>query len=177
MNKLRKRIVSLLVVIAVMLTLNLVLVMGSRTANAEAGVAGGDPFIIDLFPYSGTLYLRVWSDGQVDSLERKQGGNTCDFSNIIVIAGPVDYPFPIVEVFIPPHGTTAMMTFEDGRVDLVGTAGGLNRCTIAGIGTPSLCTADTDRDGGGLASRGPCASTLAVMWWELRPQGRVCWAA
>ena len=147
MNKLRKCIVSLLVVIAVMLTLNLV-VMGSRTANAEGGVAGGDPFIIKLLPTSGTLYVRVWSDGQVDLMERQSGDGTCDFSNLEVIAGPVDYRFPIVDVVELDHTRGAMMTFQDGRVDLVGqVADSPNRCTIAGIGTPSFCTADTDRDG------------------------------
>ena len=38
------------------------------------------------------------------------------------------------------------MTFEDGRVDLVGGNIG-DRRTLAGIGTPSFCTADVDRDG------------------------------
>ena len=147
MNKLRKCIVSLLVVIAVMLTLNLV-VLGSRTAIAETAVAGRDPYIVKLLPISTREYVRVWSDGQVDVLERQLGDGTCDF-NIIVIDGPVDHPFPIVEVVEVSGGSAAaMMTFEDGRVDLVGPAvGSPNRCTIAGIGTPSFCTADVDRDG------------------------------
>ena len=146
MNKLRKCIVSLLVVIAVMLTLNLV-VLGSRTAIAETAVAGRDPYIVKLLPRSATEYVRVWSDGQVDVLERQLGDGTCDF-NIIVIDGPVDHPFPIVEVVEVSGGRLgAMMTFEDGRVDLVGPTGGVPRCTIAGIGTPSFCTADVDRDG------------------------------
>ncbi len=62
MNKGQKAILSLLVVIAVMLTLNLV-VMRSQTANAEVGVAGeGVPYIVKLFPHHGRAYERVWSD-------------------------------------------------------------------------------------------------------------------
>ena len=42
-----------------------------------------------------------------------------------------------------------MLTYADGRVDLVGpnVNGPGSRCTIAGIGTPSFCTGDVDRNG------------------------------
>ena len=38
-----------------------------------------------------------------------------------------------------------MLTYEDGRVDLLN--GTDPRCIIAGVGTPSFCTANTDRNG------------------------------
>ena len=145
MDKLRKCIVSLLVVIAVLLTLNLV-VMGSRTANAEAAVAGeGDPYIVKLLPISKLSHARVWSDGRVDWMVRDN--SSCDFQSKVTF-GPVEHPFPVVEAVHGVHHNSfnVMMTFEDSRVDLVpGVANG--RCTLIGIGTPSLCTADTDRDG------------------------------
>lgn len=147
MNKIRKSIVSLLIVIAVMLTLNLVLVMGSRTANAEAAVAGeGDPYIVKLLPKSGQNYYRVWSDGRADVMQRDDF--SCEFL-VDAVVGSVEHPFPVVEaVEGTNHNTLSLMiTYEDGRVDLVFIGAGLDRCTIAGIGTPSLCTADTDRDG------------------------------
>ena len=40
-----------------------------------------------------------------------------------------------------------MLTYEDGRVDLLAGTSTDPRCTIAGVGTPSFCTADTDRNG------------------------------
>ena len=65
----------------------------------------------------------------------------------MTVAGPVEHPFPVVDVVqgSNPHNTpNVMMTFGDGRVDLVGDS---NRCTLAGIGTPSFCTGDVDRNG------------------------------
>ena len=139
-----KTIAGLLSVIAALLGLNLVI---QTTQPAEAGgvVAGGeDPYIVKLLPHTYLTFFRVWSDGQVDRLCKADGA--CDYE-LTDGFGPVEHPFPVVDaVFGSNHETpSVMMTFEDGRVDLVGGAG--DRCTLAGIGSPSLCTADVDRDG------------------------------
>lgn len=129
-----------------------VIVLGSvvvvlLAANLIRAEAGGeppdDPYIVKLLPRNPESYYRVWSDGRIDDMERDN--NRCDFIAIESF-GPVEHPFPVVDA-VPAHGLSAvMMTFEDGRVDLVGPTGGVQRCTIVGIGTPSFCTADTDRD-------------------------------
>ena len=52
---------------------------------------------------------------------------------------------PVDAVHGSNHDVQAfMLTYGDGRVDLIGNG---IRCTIAGIGTPSLCIGDVDRNG------------------------------
>ncbi len=61
--------------------------------------------------------------------------------------GPVEHPFPVVDAKFMGNCSaqcSTILTYGDGRVDLVRNAG---RCTIAGVGTPSFCTADVDRNG------------------------------
>lgn len=129
--------------VVVLLAANL---LGGTWRPAEAGVAAGptEPYIVNLFPIQGGEYLRVWSDGQVDVLDRDQF--SCDFS--VCSIGPVEHPFPVVDALQGSDQTSAvMMTFGDGRVDLVGFNFTVQRCTLAGIGTPSLWIADINRDG------------------------------
>ena len=147
MTRGQKTITGLLTVVAVLLAVNLI-VLTTRPAEAGGGVAGGeDPYIVKLLPVHGQQYLRVWSDGRADKLIKEQGDN-CDYE-VISSEGPVEHPFPVVDVVLgSDHGTGLMMlTFEDGRVDLITDLGTGPRCTIAGIGSPSFCTADVDRDG------------------------------
>ena len=74
----------------------------------------------------------------------RPGGPNCDY--VLQLAnGPVEHPFPVVDaIFAKDFASDVMLTYEDGRVDLTG---GPNRCTIAGVGTPSFCTGDVDRNG------------------------------
>ena len=141
----QRTVAGLLAVIAVLLALNLVL---GNTPQAEAQVStGGNPYIVKLLPVYGSLYVRVWSDGRVDKMV-SEGATPCDYE-VIGSHGPVEHPFPVVDaVFDSTHSQgVTMLTFEDGRVDMVVDVGTGPRCTIAGIGTPSLCTADVDRNG------------------------------
>ena len=147
MNTLRHRtIVVMLTVIAVLLALNLMVTtapaspdIASATANANGPPV---PTIVKLLPVKQSEYLRVWSDGRVDDMNTS--GPNCDF--VLSLAnGPVEHPFPVVDaIFTKTLAPAVMLTYGDGRVDLVG---GLERCTIAGVGTPSFCTGDVDRDG------------------------------
>ena len=134
---------ALLSVIAVPLA---VLAVNATLTPAEAQpqqAVGGDPYIVKLLPATHITYHRVWSDGRVDTMQRS--APDCDYQ-IDFSHGPVEYPFPVVDaVQGSNHDVSALMlTFEDGRVDMVG---GGERCTVAGVGTPSLCPADIDRDG------------------------------
>ena len=165
-------VVGLLAAIAVLLAAHLV-VQASKPAEA-GGVAGGgdpcpgdinsdavvdvggglvrvrhagDPYIVELLPMTGEQYIRVWSDGRVD----RMAGNDCAYAvDPLYSHGPVEHPVPVVaaqSVHIA-LGDAVMLTYQDGRVDLLeGPVAENPRCTIAGIGTPSLCTADVDRDG------------------------------
>lgn len=143
MNNRHKVTTSLLAVIAVLLALNL-FTMSSQTANAETVMAGGeDPYIVKLLPIYNDIIIRVWSDGRRDDIALDLN---CGFT-VGNIYGSVDYPFPVIDE-IQGSIQDVMMTFEDGRVDTVGQILGVpTRCTIAGVGTPSLCTADTNRNG------------------------------
>ena len=107
-------------------------------------VGGGNPYIVKLLPVSHLTYHRVWSDGRADQMQRPDGNN-CDYESTLT-HGPVEHPVPVVDaVFGFYHNDqSVMLTFEDGRVDLIAHG---ERCTIAGVGTPSLCPADIDRDG------------------------------
>lgn len=131
----------LLAIVAVLMFLNLLL-MGSRTVEAENTVAGPPiPTIVKLLPITLEKYWRVWSDGRVDHVQRD---NICDWS-VTGTLGPVVHPFPVVDVVFDG---AFLMTYGDGRVDIAFPAElPENRCTIEGIGTPSFCTGDTDRDG------------------------------
>ena len=130
---------------AVLLALNLIATT-SPAANTETASANGPPVptIVKLLPLTSTSYFRVWSDGRVDKVART-GGPNCDFESGQA-NGPVEHPFAVVDaVRGSNHDVQALMlTFEDGRVDLIGEG---DRCTIAGVGTPSLCTGDVDRSG------------------------------
>ncbi len=128
---------------AVLLALNLIATT-SPAANDVPGHATGPPVptIVKLLPISHCKILRVWSDGFTD-LYQRTCDLVCDWESFPQ-AGAVDHPFPVVDaVLASGHDQGLMMTFGDGRVDMVG---GL-RCTIAGIGTPSFCTGDVDRSG------------------------------
>ena len=92
-------------------------------------------------------YVRVWSDGRVDYFDRPVQGDCSEFT-LIASHGAVDHPFPVTNAVRRDSGTV-LLTFtnergEDGRVDLIGNG---QRCTLEGIGTPSFCTADVDRNG------------------------------
>lgn len=148
-----KAIAALLTVIAVLLALDLV-VKGSRSAEArhDAGDArpempaiGGDPYIVKILPERYDIYWRVWSDGRVDRMFAPIG---CDFV-LDRSYGPVDYPHRVIDAVLGSRSEsiTCMIVFEDGRVDLIGSAPPGGRCTIEGIGTQSFCIADTDRNG------------------------------
>ena len=131
----------------VLLALNLIATT-SPAANATANATGPPvPTIVKLLPLSHSYYFRVWSDGRVDTMDGPVGPN-CDFT-LLVANGPVEHPFPVVDATIAANHANQgiMLTYEDGRVDLLAGTSTDPRCTIAGIGTPSLCTGDTDRDG------------------------------
>ena len=95
---------------------------------------------------TGSEYFRVWSDGRADRWVRLPDPN-CDFVFTTTI-GPVEHPFPVVDaIFAGNHISQGiMLTYEDGRVDLLQPSE-VQRCTIAGVGTPSFCIGDVDRDG------------------------------
>ena len=147
MNTGHRTIVALLTVIAVLLALNLIATSAPAANNETTASATGPPVptIVKLLPLNPTHYFRVWSDGRVDALN----GPSCDFVTVGEINGPVDHPYPVVDaIFAGNHSTQAiMLTYEDGRVDLVNGQGSTPRCTIAGVGTPSFCTGDVDRSG------------------------------
>ena len=133
---------TLLAAAVVLLAANLI----ASESPAKGEATGGDPYIVKVLPRSHQSFHRVWSDGQVDTMQRSDG--TCDYE-LTSGHGPVLHPFPVVDAVQPSnHDVKAVMiTFEDGRIDLVGEGAAPNRCTVAGVGTPSLCTADADRDG------------------------------
>ena len=134
---------ALLVVVAVLLGLNLM----KASATAAEGQEG-PPTIVKLLLLNGSMYVRVWSDGRVDFMQTLNSG--IDF----VISsgyGPVEHPFPVVDATLATRpdgggdGVAVMLTYGDGRTDFLSS--GNPRSIIAGVGTPSFCTADTDRNG------------------------------
>ena len=143
----------MLTVIAVLLGVNLIATTSPAADNdapASANVPT-DPYIVKLLPRSSLEYVRVWSDGRADTINRSDG--TCDYE-LSSAFGPVEHPFPVVDAtFGSNHNTFGvMLTFEDGRVDLIG-GGPPRRCTIAGIGTPSFCIGHVDRNGRNVSMR------------------------
>jgi len=144
-----RTIVAALTVCAVLLALNLMVTtapaspdIAPATANANGPPA---PTIVKLLHASHLTYHRFWSDGRHD--QQQDASGNCDYTlSPAVSHGPVEHPFPLVDaVQGSNHSTQAfMLTYEDGRVDLIGNG---IRCTIAGVGTPSFCTADVDRNG------------------------------
>ena len=134
----------LLAVVAVLLALNLIATT-SPAADNDANASPPAPYIVKLLPRSSLEYVRVWSDGRADTINRSDG--TCDYE-VSSAFGPVEHPFPVVDAALGSNHDVpdVMMTFGDGRVDLIG-GGPPRRCTIAGIGTPSLCIGDVDRNG------------------------------
>ncbi len=127
---------TLLALVAVLLGVNLL-------PMADAGENGPSaPHIVKLIPLSHWTFHRVWSDGRVDTMQRTDGN--CDYESNLT-HGPVQHLFPVVDAVLGASlSASLMLTYSDGRVDLIG---GGDRCTIAGIGTPSLCIGDIDRDG------------------------------
>jgi len=134
----------MLAVVAVLLGVNLL-------PKADAGENGPAPapYIVKQLVLNAGIYYRVWSDGRVDVMDRTGG---CEF-DVVTSYGPVEHPFPVVDAqFGEQHGICAndcmvKLTYGDGRVDMVGFGVASGRCTIAGVGTPSLCIGDVDRDG------------------------------
>ena len=150
MNTLGHRtIVAILTVIAVLLALNLIATTSPAANNENDAPANAngptDPYIVKLLPSSHTTYHRFWSDGRHDKLHRTDGN--CDYTiEIAGSHGPVEHPVDLVEAVQGSnhdvHGF--MLTYGDGRVDLIGQG---DRCTVAGVGTPSFCIGDVDRSG------------------------------
>ena len=141
MNTGHRTIVALLTVVALLLALNLIATTSPAADNASA-TGPPDPYVVKNLPWSRSLYLRVWSDGRVDLLGRNPF--VCTWG-IGWTHGPVVHPFPVVDAHpASSDNLAALLIYEDDRVDLVGED---IRCTLEGIGTPSLCTGDTDRDG------------------------------
>ena len=122
--------------------------MGKK-ADAQPQAGGGNPYIVKFLVQSQFEYYRVWSDGQVD---RFSDSGFCDYEQFLT-EGPVEHPFPVVDAkFGEQHGNCASecmlkLTYGDGRVDIVGYQVSGDRCTIAGVGTPSFCSGDVDRNG------------------------------
>ena len=113
----QRTITSLLAVVAVLLGLNLIL-GSSRRAEAQDAIGAGEPYIVKLLPVSHLTYHRVWSDGRVDTMQRTDGN--CDYESNLT-HGPVEHPFPVVDAVLGSNhdSQSAMLTFEDGRVDLM----------------------------------------------------------
>ncbi len=157
----QRTITALLAVIAELLAANLA-TSNERPAEAAAPDRDGNPYIVKFLLLDQTHIYRAWSDGQADVLEWT-GYPSCVWEPH-PIGGPVDHPFPVVDAVLPANemSPAVMMTFEDGRVDYL--LPGI-RCTMAGIGSQSFCTADVNRDGAVnvtdfltmLAQWGPCA--------------------
>ena len=131
---------------AVLLALNLIATTSPAANNDAPANANGppDPYIVKLLVVSHLTYHRFWSDGRHDELQRTDGN--CDYMLGTTLHGPVEHPAPVVDAIQGSnHDVQAfMLTYSDGRVDMIG---GGERCTVAGIGTPSLCIGDVDRDG------------------------------
>ena len=147
MNRGQRTIAGLLTVIVALLLLDVSL-QGEQRAEAQQTQIGGEPTIAKLLPvYSGT-YIRVWSDGRADWVAASDA-SSCDYSvNAAWSHGAVDHPFPVVDAELGWHGSQAaavLMRFEDGRTDYVAMTQQA-RCTIAGEGSQSFCTGDTDRN-------------------------------
>ena len=144
----RRKIVALLATIAVLLTLNLV--QGER--RAEAGVqgevemdvqsGGGDPYIVKRLARHFHQYVRLWSDGQVDYMQKTKGG--CDFQLAEVWFGPSGHPFDVVDGDWTNQGV--ILRYQDGRVDHLDIRDRIV-CTIAGEGSDPFCLGDIDRNG------------------------------
>ena len=84
----------MLAAIVMLLAGNLV-VQTTQPAEAGGGAAGdGDPYIVKLIPWDNLRYFRVWSDGQLDPLQRSDTDCAYSVSGPI---GPVEYPFPVVD--------------------------------------------------------------------------------
>ena len=116
------------------------------TANATGPPV---PTVVKMLTNRFDNYHRIWSDGRADRFERPVNGD-CDEFELVISHGAVEHPFPVVDAVLGDTShdpTTVMLTYEDGRVDLIGGSVFQIRCTIAGIGTPSFCTGDVDRDG------------------------------
>ena len=135
---------------AVLLAMNLIATTSPAADNENDAPATGppqDPYVVKILPRTTRVHYRVWSDGRVDMFD--DGGDVgCDYQ-LVYNYGPVEHPFPVVDAIIASNNNCSaqcpiMMTYEDGRVDIVKNYG---RCTIAGIGTPSLCIGDVDRNG------------------------------
>ena len=143
MSRGQRTIASLLALIAVLLALNLM--KGSATA-AEG--QEGPPTIVKLLLLNGASYVRVWSDGRVDHMQTLNSG--VDFV-VVYSYGPVEHPFPVVDATLSTRpdgagvGVAVMLAYEDGRTDFLSSQD--PRSTIAGVGSQSFCTADTDRNG------------------------------
>ena len=103
------------------------------------------PSTVKIMPLNAWDYFLVWSDGRVDAYQRPHDPGQCDIEIFYTLQGPVEHPFPVVDAIHSINSVSAVMqTFEDGRIDMLYLS---ERCTLQGIGTPSLCTADIDRNG------------------------------
>ena len=135
----------LLAVVAVLLGVNLL-------PKADAGENGPAPapYIVKQLVITPVTYYRVWSDGRVDVMGGT--GAACEF-DVVTSYGPVEHPFPVVDAQFSEERSGCVndcalkLTYGDGRVDMAGYGVASGRCTIAGIGTPSLCIGDVDRNG------------------------------
>ena len=159
MNNGHRTIAAMLTVVAVLLTMN-VLVMGTR--RAEAGKAtdvidevlaafdatklgDGDPYVVRWLTRGNVGFFRVWSDGQVD---HQEVGSQCAYKEFRVLYPPVEHPFPVVDANGGDSGGMMVM-YADGRVDYLINPPDKSRerCTISGDGSPAFCLGDVDRNG------------------------------
>lgn len=144
----RRTVVVPLFAIAVLLTLN-VIIMGSRSAEARPGggvrAGDGDPYVAKRLASSQNAYYRVWSDGQVDYINRAE--DTCDWIFWAIIVEPVAHPAPVVDANLAAGERGFIMEFDDGRVDHVAYRDDFLRCIITGEGSDPFCMGDTDRSG------------------------------
>ena len=143
MNR-HRTIVVMLTVIAVLLALNLMVTTAPASPDIAPATANANgppvPYIVKLLPVNNTVYHRFWSDGRHDQMQRTED---CDYVIEKSLShGPVEHPAPLVDA-VQGSGVF-MLTYGDGRVDMIGLG---ERCTVAGIGTPSFCTGDVDRNG------------------------------
>jgi hypothetical protein len=139
---------ALLAVVAVLLGLNLIVnVMPAAGDRITAG--DSNPYIVKVLPLDAPFFDRVWSDGRLDRMTLQESGDDC--SSLLSSIGPVEHPFPVVDAAnAMQQGSSTMMRFEDGRVDVVaatGTPPFSVRCTVVGSASQSFCTADVNRDG------------------------------
>ena len=141
----------LLAAIGLLLALNLIATTAPAADTDAPATANGppDPYIVKLLAVSASNYHRVWSDGRVDAFSSP---GVCDFT-LSFSYGPVEHTFPVVDANYANGaigcgvGCPIMLTYEDGRIDLISVPDDVLRCTLDGIGTPALCIGDVDRSG------------------------------